>query len=288
MDRRFRALRSFGGHLVLTVALVCLFPAFVLPQLPVPELSKRVTDRTGTLSAGEEEALEQRLADFEQQKGIQLAVLIVPTTEPEAIEQYSMRVAEAWQLGRRAVDDGVLLLVAKNDRRVRIEVGYGLEGSMTDVTSKRIIEEQIVPEFRQGNFGQGITHGVSAIIDVLSGEALPPPHSRGNSGDNHPFHSLFFGLLAGAFLRPLLGRLPAAIAGGLVPFAVLSYFGFGLLWSALFGAGIAFLLFIDFATGHTVRSYGGRGGYYSGGGFGGGGFSGGGGSFGGGGASGSW
>jgi uncharacterized protein len=142
---------------------------------PVPALSARVTDATGTLSDEQRSTLEQSLKDYEARKGSQIAVLIVPTTQPETIEQYSIRVVEQWKLGRTRVDDGVLLIIAKNDRTLRIEVGYGLEGVLTDATSNRIIEDIIVPRFRQGDFYGGVSAGVDGIMRVVDGEPLPAP-----------------------------------------------------------------------------------------------------------------
>ena len=134
-----------------------------------------MVDQTGTLSSDEIDSLEARVRDFEARKGSQIAVLIVPTTQPEEIEQYSIRVAEAWKIGRKKIDDGAILLVAKNDRKLRIEVGYGLEGALTDVTARRIIDEIITPRFRSGDFAGGISAGVDRIIGVIDGEPLPPP-----------------------------------------------------------------------------------------------------------------
>ena len=147
-------------------------------QVPVPPLKARVTDLTGTLQPAQVSALEQRLSAFEARKGSQIAVLLVPTTQPESIEQYAIRVAEQWKLGRKGVDDGVLLVVAMKDRTVRIEVGYGLEGVLPDVTTRRIIEQYIVPRFQQGDFSCGINSAVDRIIGVIEGEALPEPRQR--------------------------------------------------------------------------------------------------------------
>jgi len=144
--------------LILCVGAGSIFSASA--EVPVPTLTGHVIDQTATLSAEQTSRLEQVLSAFESRKGSQVAVLIVATTEPEAIEQYSIKVAEAWKLGRKKIDDGVILIVAKNDRALRIEVGYGLEGALTDVTSKRIIEEFITPYFKQGDFNAGITAGV--------------------------------------------------------------------------------------------------------------------------------
>ncbi|MFK4510273.1 putative membrane protein YgcG [Bradyrhizobium daqingense] len=149
---------------------VALFFVFVIPahaDVAVPELTGRVVDQTGTLSNADVATLSQKLRDFENRKGSQIAVLIVPTTQPETIEQFSIRVAEAWKLGRKNIDDGAILVVAKNDRHLRIEVGYGLEGALTDVTSRRIIDEIITPKFRTGDFAGGISDGVDRMIRVI-------------------------------------------------------------------------------------------------------------------------
>src|SRR6202040_4031268 len=148
-------------------------------DVAVPPLSGRVVDQTGTLSSDDIARLTQTLKDLEQRKGSQVAVLIVPTTQPETIEQYSIRVAEAWKIGRKKIDDGARLVVAKNDRKLRIEVGYGLEGALTDVTTKRIIDEVITPKFKAGDFAGGVSAGVNRMIRVIDGEKLPapePPH----------------------------------------------------------------------------------------------------------------
>ena len=144
-------------------------------EVPVPPLKTRVTDLAGVLSVAQRDAIERTLADFESRKGSQIAVLIVPTTKPEEIAQYGIRVAEAWKLGRKGVDDGVLLLVAKNDRKVRIEVGRGLEGAIPDAVAKRIVAEIVTPRFKQGDFEGGIREGVDRIVKVIEGEPLPSP-----------------------------------------------------------------------------------------------------------------
>ena len=151
-------------------------------QLPVPPLGGRVTDQTATLTEQQKSTLEQTLRSFEARKGSQVAVLIVPSTAPETIEQYALRVAEQWKPGRKNVDDGALLVVAKDDRTLRIEVGYGLEGALTDAASKRIISEIIVPRFRQGDYYGGITAGVDRILRVIDGEPLPKPEERRPEG----------------------------------------------------------------------------------------------------------
>lgn len=253
-------------------------------EVAVPALTARVTDLTGTLSAEQQQTLEQSLQAFEQRKGSQLAVLIVPTTEPETIEQFSLRVVEQWKLGRKNVDDGALLIVAKNDRTLRIEVGYGLEGALNDAVSKRIISEVITPLFRQGDFYGGISAGLDRMMRVTDGEPLPPPPS-GSSGRAHDqgFLVVFaIAMVAGGFFRALLGNLTGAlVAGGLV--GGLAWLVTGAFPMAVI-AGLAAAFFALFGDSLRSGGWGGGGGFGSGGG---GGFSGGGG-FGGGGASGRW
>jgi uncharacterized protein len=259
-----------------------------------------VVDQTGTLSDSDIASLTQKLKDFETRKGSQVTVLIVPTTAPETIEQFSIRVAEAWKIGRRKIDDGAILIVAKNDRKLRIEVGYGLEGSLTDVTARRIIDEIIVPKFRSGDFAGGISAGVERIIRVIDGEPLPAPRPEASHSVDPGWFSDFDPLnpflllgviIVGSIVRSVLGRLLGAFTmSGVV--GVLVWFIAGSLAASLILAVIAFVLTM---FGGSMASGGGRGGWVSGGGSwsgggssGGGGFSGGGGSFGGGGASGSW
>src|SRR5258707_11064595 len=157
-----------------------LFSAQAGAQLAVPPLKSRVTDLTNTLNPDQRSALEQTLAEFEARKGSQIAVLLVPTTQPETVEQYAVRVEETWKLGRKGVDDGVLLVVAKNDRRLKLEVGYGLEGVLPDAAAKRIIEDDITPRFKQGDFYGGIRAGVDRMMRTIEGEPLPP--RRGQVG----------------------------------------------------------------------------------------------------------
>src|ERR1700682_412412 len=165
------------------LALLVCWTFVALADVAVPPLSGRVVDQTRTLSSGDIASLTQTLKEFEARKGSQIAVLIVPTTAPETIEQYSLRVAEAWKIGRKKIDDGALVVVAKNDRKLRIEVGYGLEGALNDVTAKRIIDEVITPKFRSGDFAGGISAGVARIIGVIDGELpAPEPRQRESSG----------------------------------------------------------------------------------------------------------
>ncbi|MEH2510912.1 uncharacterized protein V1291_002266 [Nitrobacteraceae bacterium AZCC 1564] len=266
-------------------------------EVAVPPLTGRVVDQTGTLSSDQIAALDRKLKDFEDRKGTQIAVLIVPTTAPETIEQYSLRVVEQWKLGRKKVDDGALLIVAKNDRRLRIEVGYGLEGVLNDATSRRIIDEIITPKFRTDDFAGGITDGTDRIVRVVDGEPLPAPTPRSNSSasfDNlgELLPVLIIGaLVVGGILRAILGRLLGSLVmGGGVAF--IAWAMLGVLPVALIAGLIAFFVTLigdAVGTGGGGRYSTGGGGWGSGSSGGsGGGFSGGGGSFGGGGASGRW
>jgi uncharacterized protein len=284
---------------ILALLLCWAFAAFA--DVAVPPLTGRVVDQTATLGADDVAALTQTIKGLELRKGSQVAVLIVPTTAPETIEQYSIRVAEAWKIGRRKIDDGALLVVAKDDRRLRIEVGYGLEGALNDVTARRIIDEIITPKFKSGDFAGGISAGVDRIIGVIDGEPLPAPEPQQSFGGGQDRFDLLFNplvwfgiLVGGAFLRTVLGRLIGSVAtGGVV--GVLAWLFVGSLIFSAISAVVAFV-FAMFAE--SMASSNGRSGNWSGGGssWGGssgsnsssGGFSGGGGSFGGGGASGSW
>lgn len=255
----------------------------------IPPLTARVTDLTATLDAAQIQSLDTLLAAFETKKGTQFAVLIVPTTQPESIEQFGIRVVEAWKLGRKNVDDGALLLVAKDDHTLRIEVGYGLEGVLNDATAHRIIDELIVPSFKRGEFYAGIDSGLSAMMQVVDGEPLPEPKRAAASGKYDIESLLFiaFGLVmvVGGMLRALLGRFPAALLmGGAL--GLLAWLTIAPLLVAVLAGIAAFVFVLLGGSGHGLGGFGG-GSYGGGGGFGGG-FAGGGGGFGGGGASGRW
>ncbi|MCP3394855.1 YgcG family protein [Bradyrhizobium sp. CCGB12] len=289
------------------VIIAAVFLAFVIPahaDVAVPQLTGRVVDQTGTLSSADIAALSQKLRHFENRKGSQVAVLIVPTTQPETIEQFSIRVADAWKIGRKKVDDGAILIVAKNDRHLRIEVGYGLEGALTDVTSRRIIDEIITPKFRTGDFAGGISDGVDRMIRVIDGEPLPVPSptvSFGSLDDLAPLFivTLFVSIGVGGFFRAMLGRLLGSVAtGGIIAalsWLILGSFALAMVLGVI-GFIIGFIADLFSAMGPSTGSS--RGGAWSGGSSGGGwssgsssdsgSFSGGGASFGGGGASGSW
>ncbi len=267
--------------------------AFAQGLQAIPPLAGPVVDTTGTLTADEEAGLETRLREYARTKGSQVQLLIVPSTAPEDIAQYSIRVVDAWKLGRAKQDDGVLLLVAKDDRRLRIEVGYGLEGAIPDARANQIIDQFIKPKFRAGDFYGGIHDGLDAITKLIDGENLPAPEPS-LDGLQRPdfmtalFFGVIFGVVAGGIARGILGKFLGTLGGaglaGFIAFTLSSLFAGGLL-----AALIAAILIL------FGRS-GGGGGWYSGGGFGGGGWSsggggswsGGGGGFGGGGSSGSW
>jgi uncharacterized protein len=261
---------------------------FAQADVAVPPLTQRVTDLTTTLDAQQVRTLESQLAEFEKAKGAQLAVLIVPTTQPETVEQYGIRVAETWKLGRKGVDDGALLLIAKDDRALRIEVGYGLEGVLNDATANRIIDEIIVPRFKRGDFYGGIASGLTAMMQTVNGEPLPSP-KRASASGKYNIESLLFIAFAlvvvvGGMLRAMLGRFPAAmLMGGAL--ALLAWFIVAQLLITLLVGVMAFVFVL---LGGSGRGFGGYGGFGGGGFGGGGGFSGGGGGFGGGGASGRW
>lgn len=266
---------------------------------PIPKLSARVTDLTGTLTAGQQTALEQKLAAFESAKGTQLAVLIVPTTQPEEIEQYSIRAVDEWKLGRKGVDDGALLLVAKDDHRVRIEVGRGLEGVLTDALSNRILDETVKPAFRQGNFYGGLDAGLEQMMKLIQGEPLPPPERQWQPGGRGHGSGLLLPLLFAVFagsvvLRGIFGRTLGSVLTGAGAGLLVLIAGYALALAGLAAVGAFLFTLLGGLGRRSGWSSGGFGGGWGGfggglgGGFGGGGFSGGGGGFSGGGASGSW
>jgi len=267
----------------------------------IPPLTARVTDTTGTLDARQKQALEAELATLESRKGAQVAVLIVPTTQPEDIAQFSIRVFDQWKLGRKGIDDGVLVLIAKDDHRVRIEPARGLEGAIPDAAASRIIREYMAPKFRTGDYYGGIHDATDALTRLIDGEPLPAPLTNEKAGNDgsRVFNTLTTVLFIALWLRAMLGRIPAGPRAGVVglasgvlamamagilPLAVgLGVFGLILGWLGGSGGG--------FANRGGWGGFGGGGlggGSWSGGGFSGGGFSGGGGISAGGGASGSW
>ncbi|NUT17180.1 MAG: YgcG family protein [Cupriavidus sp.] len=274
---------------------------------PVPPLTSPVIDTTGTLDAATKQQLEAQALALQQRKGSQLQVLVVPTTEPEDIAQYAVRAFEQWKIGRKGVDDGVLLVVAKNDRRVRIEVGYGLEGAIPDATSARVIQEYLVPKFRAGDYAGGITEASGALVKLIDGEPLPAPMAdhraqRGGDGGGGWIFALFVAFFVAQVVRGIFGKAPSLLRGllaggaaGFIAFLISSMLLVGGL-----GALIGFFMgLVGVSAGRFARDrgyggwggggFGGGGGWGGGGGFGGGGgWGGGGGMSGGGGASGSW
>ena len=293
--------------LVLWAALLAFAPAALAQGvLPVPPLTAHVIDQTGTLDAIQQKGLEDKLLAFERTKGTQIAVLMVPTTQPEDISSYANRVANVWKIGRKEIGDGVLVVVAKDDRKVRIEVAKTLEGAIPDLAAKQIIDDAITPNFRKGDFAAGLHAAIDQLSARITGEALPAPKAPQQRSGGQGFDwmdmaiFLFIGVpIVGGLLRGVLGRkLGALVTGGGVGAVAL------FLTSSLLIAGIAGLLALLFAflsgglggmasrrTGGWVGGPwigGGGGGSWGGGGGGGWGGSGGGGDFGGGGASGDW
>ncbi|TZF90307.1 TPM domain-containing protein [Cognatilysobacter lacus] len=291
------------------VALALLSAAFAsLAQdvAPIPPLTSPVVDTTATLDPQSRQQLEQQALALQQHKGAQLQILMVPTTKPEEIEEYAVRAFEQYKLGRKKVDDGVLVVVAKDDHRARIEVGYGLEGAIPDATAIRVINEYMAPRFKQGDYAGGLSEATKVLAQVIDGEPLPAPMAtqnassqRGGSGGN-PFFGLIAAYFVAQLVRGIFGRTPAffrGIAGGLAAGAIA-----WLLGSILIGViGGLLGFFMGLAGGRRLGYAGsGAGGWWGGGlgggGFGGGGFGGGGGGgwgggggmSGGGGASGSW
>ena len=271
---------------------------------PVPALSAHVTDLTGTLAADERARLEAKLADFEAKTGAQMAVLIVPTTQPEPVEAYAIRVADAWKIGRKGRDDGVLLLVAKNDRRLRMEVGYGLEGLLPDAIAKRIVSDDVAPKFRDGNYAAGIDAAADRVIGIVEKGDLPPPEKRasqkrrGAAGlDWSTILILALVVLpaVGGVLKSIFGKLGGATVGGALAGGIV-WWVIGSIALAVGAAAVAWIAIL--LVGGLGGMMGGRrggpvfiptgGGWGGGGGGLGGGWSGGGGGFGGGGASGNW
>jgi uncharacterized protein len=288
--------------MLLAIALLSPWPLHADDLPAVPTLTRHVTDLTGTLTSQQLDQLDAQLTSLEKQKGAQLVVLMVGTTQPDDFDDYSLRVAEQNKLGRKGVDDGVLLLIAKNDRRVRIEVGYGLEGAIPDAAAARIIREYIAPRFRVNDYAGGINDAVGALTQLINGEPLPPP-VRGNEVEHRgvDMQGLFvLAIFAVLFMRGIFGRAPAFVRAPLGAFVV-----GGLLWMlASVGVGIfggiigGLVMLLPAGAGRSIGGggwggfggggFGGFGGGGGSGGGGGGGFSGGGGSFGGGGSSGSW
>lgn len=292
-----------AGLPALFLLLAAWTPPATAALAPLPAFSGYVVDTAGALPEADRTQLTARLKDLEQRKGSQLAVLVVRTTAPEQIEQYGIRLAREWQPGRKGINDGAILIVALDDRAVRLEVGRGLEGPIPDAYANRITDDLIVPRFREGDIAGGIAAGVEATVRLIDGEPLPPPKRQagGRRQEGAPWMFLLvMALVAGNILRSMFGRaIGATVAGGVVGFAgwALTH----LLWAGLAAGVVGFVVALIGGLGGGMggggrhwRSGGFGGGGFGSGGFGGGGFGGGGfgggggGSFGGGGASGRW
>ncbi len=299
--------RLRGGRAILFAWLFTLTSCFATATFAaegdfqaIPPLKHRVTDLTSTLSAADAGALESRLKEFEANKGAQIAVLMVPTTQPETIFDYTLRVAETWKLGRKGVDDAVLLVVAKNDRKIQILTGRGIQGTMTDAMSKRIISEYIAPRFRAGDYPGGLSQGVEKMISVLDGEELPAPKRRSSSvssGGSHGDFSQSFVIVVIAALiviplfRMIMGRFVGAVSSAGLTGGAAWFLTGGAMFLPILVAVIVFMLALFSGLLGRGGGFGGGFGGFSGGGGGGGSsdsFSGGGGDFDGGGASGDY
>jgi uncharacterized protein len=275
--------------LALVFLLLAFLPALAQQVAAIPPLTSPVVDTTATLSSEQKQQLEQQALALQQRKGSHLQVLVVASSQPENIEQYTQRVFDQWKLGRKGIDDAVILVVAKDDRRVRIQPGYGLEGVIPDAIANRIIQEYLAPKFRAGDYGGGIADATAQLVKLVDGEELPAPVSdnrdaRGDGGGDWIF-ALVAAFIAASFLRGLLGRAPKGVRSVLTGGAA---GGVAWLMSSLLPlagiAGVIGLLYglMSVSAGRYAR-HGGWGGFGGGGGWGGGGFGGGGGGFGGGG-----
>lgn len=268
---KMRFASRYGLGLLL---LLCMATAVAV--VGVPELSRRVTDLTATLSVSQLTALENKLAAFEAKKGSQIAVLIVPTTGVKDIAEFGIELADLAQIGRKGIDDGVILIIAKDDRKLRLEVGYGLEGVIPDAVAKRVISETITPYLKQGDYAGGIEAGVIQLMKLIDGEALPAP-DPGQTEATFMF-MLIGGLIAGFGLSVLIGRVLGGMLAGLACGVVATViFGLTFFTALVIGVMVFFIVAVRQTGGHGWSNGGGSS--WSGGG---------GGRFGGGGASGSW
>ncbi len=296
-------MRTLGWRVVLAILLTCLsLVCIAQPQKSIPAFDSPVVDTTGTLDAATKQQLEQQSLALQQRKGSQLQVLVVPSTAPETIEQYAVRAFESFKLGRKGVDDGLLLIVAKDDRKVRIEVGYGLEGAIPDITAGRVIQEYMVPKFRQGDYAGGIVDATGQLVKLVDGEPLPEPvasHPTGPENGGNFGAALAAAFVVAMFVRGFFGKRTSAGVRGLFTATAAggaAWFVSALLPAALFGGFLGLVIGLMAASAGRYARHGGWGGWSGGssggggwgGGSSGGGWSGGGGSSGGGGASGGW
>lgn len=277
-----------------------LLPPLLVSALDVPPLTGRVVDRAGVLPVHDSEALTDQLKAHEDKTGNQVAVLILPSLDGEPLEEYSHRVATTWKLGQRGTDNGVLLLIALKERKLRIEVGYGLEGTLTDLRSSRIIRQEIVPRFKAGDIPGGVRAGTDAILKTIEGtyQADEEPRHRPPPVEG-TLHYVVIGIIVGVLAGLILSqglRRARALLGAVLSFMVAQAASFP--WGLIAAGVTAVLLWSVLSAGGSRRRPGrfddwtwyssGGGGWSGGGSFGNGGFSGGGGDFGGGGASGDW
>jgi uncharacterized protein len=295
-------MRRFATRVLLTLVLLCM-PAWAgAQQAAIPRFDSPVVDTTGTLDAATRQQIEQQSRALQQRKGSQLQVLVIPTTAPETIEEYAVRAFESFKLGRQGVDDGLLLVVAKDDRKVRIEVGYGLEGAIPDITAGRVIQEYLVPKFRQGDYAGGIVDATAQLVKLVDGEPLPEPvasHPTAPDSGGGFGAALAAAFVVAMFVRGFFGKRTSAGVRGLVTAAASG----GVAWLvsavvpiALFGGFLGLVIGLTAASAGRYARHGGWGGWGGGspggggwgGGSSGGGWSGGGGMSGGGGASGGW
>jgi uncharacterized protein len=287
MGNNFLILKRLCGlFLALALVFLCIDPA---QALEVPPLKGRVNDYAGILTPATIYQLENMLQKFEATESTQIVLLTVPSLEGASLEDFSLRVVEAWKLGQEKLDNGALLLIAKNDRKLRIEIGYGLEGKLTDLVSGRIIRDIITPRFKEGNFDQGVTDGITAMIAAAKGEFTQNESSQKRKRSHiDPGAFFIFAVIFFSILGRILSRVPLISAG----IGALIAPAFGVFILGMSGLSLLFLAILGFILGLIMAGKAQIGGGFGGsGGFGGGsfgGFSGGGGSFGGGGASGSW
>jgi uncharacterized protein len=297
-----RGAAAFVLSLLLAAAALAATPT---EPIPVPKLTARVIDQTGSLTAAERDALEAKLRAFEAARGSQIAVLMVPSIGPEVIEDFATRVTDEWKLGRAGVDDGVLFVIAKQERKMRIQTGRGVQGTLTDALSRRIVADLVAPRFRTGDFSGGVDAGVDAIVKAIEGEQLPLPEVKSSARKVDTLSSYGNLLILALFLVPIVAMVARSVLGRGVGAVATSGIAGAAAWVilgsivfAMVAALIAFLFTLLTGSGITrgARQGGWGGGYLpggwsSGGGGswgGGGGFSGGGGGFDGGGASGDW
>lgn len=300
--------RSLGWACLMLCLCLCASLSWAQSPQAVPALTARVIDQTGTLSAEQAQALERKLADFEQRKGSQIVVLMLPSTQPEDIASYANRVANTWKIGRSGIGDGLLLIVAKDDRKMRFEVAKTLEGAIPDLAASRIINQTLKPAFRTGDFAGGIDAALGQAMGLIDGEALPEPKTKPSTATaqgwldgvfNFALLALFFVPAVAAGLGRVLGRklgaLATALGAGALVWAISSWVFLGVgaavlvFFYALLSAASGGIGPLVFGGGYGGGHGGGSSSGWGGGNFGGGGFgSGGGGDFGGGGASGDW